>query len=85
MTNVLASQMMYHPGNSEEDPHLEREREQEVLAILVEMRTNRQIAESLYISESTVKNHVSNILRKLGLESRHEAAALAARRRNASD
>ena len=57
-------------------------REREVLALLVELRTNRQIAESLYISESTVKNHVSNILRKLGLQSRHQAAAFAARLRD---
>ncbi len=56
-------------------------REREVLAMLVELRTNRQIAESLYISENTVKNHVSHILRKLGLDNRHQAAALAARRR----
>ena len=59
-------------------------REREVLALLVEMKTNRQIAESLVISESTVKNHVSSILRKLGLESRHQAAAFAARQRDAS-
>lgn len=59
-------------------------RERQVLAMLVEMRTNRQIAESLVISESTVKNHVSSILRKLGLESRHQAAAFAARQRDAS-
>ena len=57
-------------------------REREALALLVEMRTNRQIAESLYISESTVKNHVSNILRKLGLQSRHQAAAFTARLRD---
>ena len=54
-------------------------REREVLALLVEMRTNKQIAESLYITESTVKNHVSNILRKLELDSRHQAAAFATR------
>ena len=47
--------------------------------MLVEMKSNREIAESLLISESTVKNHVSSILRKLGLESRHQAAAFAAR------
>lgn len=57
-------------------------REREVLAMLVELKTNRQIAESLVISESTVKNHVSSILRKLGLESRHQAAAFAAQQRD---
>ena len=59
-------------------------REREVLAMLVELRTNRQIAENLHISESTVKNHVSRILRKLGLGSRHQAAAFAARQRDVS-
>jgi DNA-binding CsgD family transcriptional regulator/tetratricopeptide (TPR) repeat protein len=53
------------------------EREREVLDLLVEARTNRQIASRLYISEKTVSVHVSNILAKLGVRSRAEAAALA--------
>ncbi|MDT4974845.1 MAG: hypothetical protein QOG98_603 [Pseudonocardiales bacterium] len=54
-------------------------REHEVLALLVEGRTNRQIASQLYISEKTVSVHVSNILAKLKVRSRTEAAALANR------
>lgn len=54
-------------------------REREVLALLVEGRTNRQIASQLYISEKTVSVHVSNILAKLKVRSRTEAAALANR------
>jgi DNA-binding NarL/FixJ family response regulator len=50
-----------------------------VLALLVEGRTNRQIASQLYISEKTVSVHVSNILAKLKVRSRTEAAALANR------
>ena len=56
-------------------------REREVLALLVEGRTNRQIASQLYISEKTVSVHVSNILAKLNVRSRTEAAALANRDR----
>lgn len=54
-------------------------RENEVLGLLVEGRTNRQIANQLYISEKTVSVHVSNILAKLQVRSRTEAAALANR------
>ena len=55
------------------------DRERDVLAHLVDGRTNRQIAGTLYISEKTVSVHVSNILGKLGVRSRAEAAALARR------
>ena len=69
-------------GDEESPPELPlSNREREVLALLVDTLTNKQIAEILYISESTVKNHVSNILRKLGLDNRHQAAAFAARQR----
>jgi DNA-binding NarL/FixJ family response regulator len=53
------------------------DRERDVLAELVDGRTNRQVAAKLYISEKTVSVHVSNILAKLGVRSRAEAAALA--------
>ncbi len=52
-------------------------REREVLALMVEGLNNREIAERLTISRSTVKNHVSNILSKLGVTSRTEVVALA--------
>ena len=54
-------------------------REKDVLTLVVEGRTNRQIAAQLYISEKTVSVHVSNILAKLGVGSRTEAAAIARR------
>jgi DNA-binding CsgD family transcriptional regulator len=54
-------------------------REREVLALVSEGFTNRRIAETLFISESTAGVHVSNILGKLGVASRTEAATIAAR------
>lgn len=52
-------------------------REREVLRLLVDGRTNREIAAELVISESTARLHVSNILRKLGASNRTEATRLA--------
>ena len=54
-------------------------RELEVLRLVVAGRTNRQIGEELFISESTAGVHVSNILGKLGVATRTEAATVAAR------
>lgn len=53
------------------------EREREVLALMIEGLNNREIADRLIISSSTVKNHVSSILSKLGTSSRTHAVALA--------
>jgi len=53
------------------------EREREVLALVARGHTNKQIAEALIVSEKTARNHVSNILEKLGLSRRSEAAAFA--------
>jgi len=52
-------------------------REREVLGLVAAGRTNRQIAEDLFITEKTAGVHVSNILGKLGVERRTEAAAIA--------
>jgi len=54
-------------------------REREVLTLLTQGLTNRQLAERLVVSEHTVHRHVTNILRKLDAPSRAAAAALAAR------
>jgi DNA-binding NarL/FixJ family response regulator len=54
-------------------------REREVLALVAEGWTNRQIADHLFISENTAGVHVSNILGKLGASGRTEAAAIAHR------
>jgi len=56
-------------------------REVEVLRFVAKGMSNREIAEELYISENTVKNHVRNILEKLHLHSRMEAVLYAMRER----
>ena len=53
------------------------ERESEVLALLVEGKTNKEIAQELSLSPTTVRDYVSSILGKLGVSNRTEAAALA--------
>ena len=55
-------------------------REGEVLRLVADGRSNSQIAEALFISRKTASVHVSNILSKLGVSTRVEAAALAHRR-----
>jgi len=53
------------------------DQEMRVLALLAEGKTNREIAQMLYLGEGTVRNYVSSILSKLGLANRAEAAAYA--------
>ncbi len=55
-------------------------REQEVLVLLVEGHSNPEIAARLFISQKTVRNHLTNVYSKLGVESRTAAATLALRR-----
>jgi len=54
-------------------------RERRVLDLVAEGKTNREIGAELYLAEKTVKNYVSNILSKLGMQRRTEAAVFAAR------
>jgi DNA-binding NarL/FixJ family response regulator len=60
-------------------------REEEVLALVAEGRSNREIGKQLFISAKTVSVHVSNILAKLGAAGRTEAVAVARRRGLLSD
>ncbi len=55
------------------------QREREVLALVAEGRTNREIGETLFMAEKTASVHVSRILAKLEVRSRTEAAAVAHR------
>jgi two-component system, NarL family, response regulator DevR len=55
------------------------EQERKILALIAEGMTNRQIGERMHLAEKTVKNYVSSILSKLGLERRTQAAVLASK------
>jgi two-component system response regulator DevR len=65
------------------DPMLARlsAQERRILSLIAEGRTNRQIAADLFLAEKTVRNYVSNLLAKLHMHRRSEAAAYAARLR----
>ncbi|MFI7640434.1 response regulator transcription factor [Nonomuraea sp. NPDC049400] len=78
-TTISAALPLHPPAPPQSDAALAalKPRELEVLARLARGLRNRQIAEDLLISEHTVKFHVANILDKLGVGSRTEAAALA--------
>lgn len=56
------------------------EQEHKILALIAEGKTNKEIADEVFLSDKTVKNYVSNILSKLNLRRRSEAAAFIARR-----
>ncbi len=57
------------------------DREMQVLQLMAQSKSNKDIASALFISENTVKNHVRNILEKLHLHSRMEAVTYAWRKR----
>lgn len=49
------------------------QREREVFELLVRDKTTREIAEMLFISEKTVRNHISNVIQKIGVKGRSQA------------
>jgi DNA-binding NarL/FixJ family response regulator len=66
---------------SEDDPlDALNQQERKILELIAEGKTNKEIAGEVYLSDKTVKNYVSNILTKLNLRRRSEAAAFIARR-----
>ncbi len=83
---LMASKMLaeftraHQPEGKEESLSKLSAREMEVLELVAQGKTNKDIAASLIISESTVKYHLRNILDKLHLDNRAKAAAFAASR-----
>jgi DNA-binding NarL/FixJ family response regulator len=65
--------------NAPDSPEVLTERETEVLRLMASGQANKEIARTLKIGEKTVKTHVSNILGKLGVQSRTQAALYAVR------
>jgi len=79
-TTAAVMERLRSQSRHDEDPLAElTEQEQKVLALVGQGLTNRQIGAELYLAEKTVKNYVSHILAKLGLERRVQAAVLATR------
>jgi DNA-binding NarL/FixJ family response regulator len=82
ISNEVAERVTSGLGEKHQtDARLERltPQERRILELISQGLTNRQIAESLYLAEKTVKNYVSHLLAKLGMARRSEAAAFAAR------
>ncbi len=78
LSPAVAVQLMRHVRVPDQPPPL-TERATEVLRLIARGRSNKEIARELNIGEETVKSHVSNILGKLGLTSRTQAALYAQR------
>jgi DNA-binding NarL/FixJ family response regulator len=66
-------------SQSDEDPRLARltPQERRILHLIADGMTNRQIAREMHLAEKTIKNYVSNLLSKLGMDRRTEAAVFA--------
>jgi DNA-binding NarL/FixJ family response regulator len=78
LTPKAAARLM-QAVSTPESPEALTERETEVLRLLAQGHSNKQIAHKLQIAEKTVKTHVSNILSKLGVQSRTQATLYAVR------
>jgi two-component system, NarL family, response regulator LiaR len=74
-----AAERLIREVRAPESPEALTERETEVLKLLARGRANKQIASTLFLEEKTVKGYISSILRKLGVQSRTQAALQAVR------
>ncbi|TJY42039.1 response regulator transcription factor [Cohnella pontilimi] len=83
-SQVLEQQVTIEDKESFEIEGLSK-REQEVLELIVQGLNNKQIAKTLFISEHTVKNHITNIFQKLGTNDRAGLMAYYYQRRAKTD
>lgn len=60
-------------GNDRKSKFILTHREREVFELLVQDKTTRDIAQQLFISEKTVRNHISNVMQKLNVKGRSQA------------
>lgn len=74
VVNEFARLSVSAPASPSTDTEPLTARERDILRLMVEGMSNREIADELVITEGTVKNHVTNILSKLGVQSRTQAA-----------
>jgi DNA-binding NarL/FixJ family response regulator len=81
MTTAVLDRLR-NPAEEDDDPRYKSltEQERRILDLIAEGKTNRQIADAMFLAEKTVKNYVSGLLRKLGMERRTEAAVYAVER-----
>jgi two-component system, NarL family, response regulator DevR len=85
-TTARIMQRLRDDANRPEDPVKDlTDQERKVLDLIGEGLTNRQIGERMFLAEKTVKNYVSNVLGKLGMERRTQAAILATEIRKTED
>ena len=78
-TTVLLMDRLRHDVAKEDPLSVLSEQERKVLDLIGEGLTNRQIGERMFLTEKTVKNYVSNLLGKLGMQRRTQAAAFVAK------
>lgn len=81
MTTAVLERLR-HPADEDDDPRYRSltEQERRTLDEIAAGKTNRQIAQTMFLAEKTVKNYVSGLLRKLDVERRTEAAVYAVER-----
>jgi two-component system, NarL family, response regulator DevR len=81
LTAAVLERLRKPPADEEDPLYLSlTDQERRILDLIAEGKTNRHIAEQMFLAEKTVKNYVSGLLRKLGMERRTEAAVYAVER-----